>query len=142
MRILFLKSMTFVAMAAALSWGIVANAQPVCPEGQTWNACTGTSVGPAPCVPGCVGVPVAPPSFDEPTGPNELCLPEGCQPVSYTWAGNLVVAESRLENGYPVMGWSGPCLALTRGQCPDIKNQAFADLRLAALRAHRAQRYE
>lgn len=86
--------------------------------------------GPGNCVP------------TEPTGPAELCLPEGCQPVRYAWFGNLVVAESALPNGYAVMGWSGPCLELTRAQCPDIANQAFADLRTAALRAHRAQRYE
>lgn len=86
--------------------------------------------GPGPCNPA------------EPIGSSELCLPEGCQPVSYTWFGNLVVAESRLSNGYAVMGWSGPCLELTRSQCPDIANQAFADLLNAALRANRAQRYE
>lgn len=130
-----------VVSAVALSWGIIA--APVfgqsCPAGQVWNNCSGTSAGPGPCIPGCVGS-----SFptDGPFGPSELCLQDSCSPVSYTWFGNLVVAESTLPNGYEVMGWSGPCLESTMAQCPDILNQAFSDLRTTALRAYRAQQYE
>lgn len=128
-----------VLSALLLSWGIVAYADS-CPAGQEWNACDGPQFGGGGCIPGCVGEPTAPPSTDL-SGPGELCLPEGCQPVSYSWLGTLVVAESRLPNGYAVLGWSGPCLELNQ-QCPDILNQAFADLRMNALRANRAQRYE
>jgi hypothetical protein len=85
--------------------------------------------GPAGCNPD-----YAPPA----SGPTLLCLPEGCNVVSYSEINHFTVAESVLPNGYPVMGWSGPCLS---GDCPDIRNQAFADLELNAKRANRAQRF-
>jgi hypothetical protein len=105
-----------------------------CPTGQVYDDCNHTSVGPGPCVPGCVAQEIA-----EPTGPAELCIRDECRPVTYSWFGTLVVAESQLANGYAVMGWSGPCLAASRGECPDIWNQAFQDLQINALRSHRAQ---
>lgn len=80
----------------------------------------------------------------EPTGPNgpaQLCIASVCAPVVYSWTGNIAVAESTAPSGYQVIGWSGPCGYTDRTQCPDIFNQAFADLRTNALRAHRAQRY-
>ena len=134
MRILFLVAF-WVLIVIDLSW-----ATPSCPPGQTWNDCSGPQFGPGGCVPGCVGEPSVPPSPDL-SGPGELCLPEGCQPVVYSWLGTMVVAGSRLPNGYSVLGWAGPCLDSYQ-QCPDIFNQAFTDLRLNALRANRAQRYE
>lgn len=136
MRVLIL-----VVSALALSLGIIA--APVfgqsCPAGQRWNDCSGPQFGPGGCIPGCVGTALP---TDGPFGPSELCIQDSCSPVTYTWFGNLVVAESTLPNGYEVMGWSGPCLETARAQCPDILNQAFSDLRMNALRANRAQRYE
>lgn len=97
-------------------------------------AYAGTCAGPAfPCE--------NPPNYSEPTGPAELCLPDGCTPVSYSWSGDFAVAQSTLPNGYPVAGIIGPCLNSDRGQCPDIFNQAFAVLRINALQANRAQRF-
>lgn len=72
-------------------------------------------------------------------GPSLLCLPEGCHPVNYTEINGFTVAESTLPNGWPVLGWSGPC---TTGSCPDIRNQAFSDLEMNAKRANRAQRWD
>lgn len=74
----------------------------------------------------------------QPIGPTELCLPDGCQPVTYSEIGGFTLAGSFLSNGYPIIGWSGPCLSET---CPDIRNQAFSDLEMNAKRANRAQRY-
>jgi len=109
-----------------------------CPEGQIFNSCDGPQTGPGQCIPGCVAVGV-PPVVSEPIGPTELCVSDACQFVRYVWIGNIVVAESQLANGYAVIGWSGPCLASTRGECPDILNQAFSDLTMNAKRANRAQ---
>lgn len=69
----------------------------------------------------------------------ELCLPSGCVAVTYTTLDSFIIASAKLPNGYPVIGWSGPCLDAA---CPDLANQAFADLELNAKRANRAQRYE
>lgn len=93
-----------------------------------------TCAGPAPCGPqfGLGG------GYAEPVGPAELCLPEGCSPVSYETRDGFTLAFSFLPNGYPIMGWSGAC---DQPVCPDIRNQAFADLELNAKRANRAQRY-
>lgn len=87
-----------------------------------------TCAGPAPC------------DYVSPNviGPAELCLPDGCQPVTYEEYEGFTLAFSFLVNGYPVMGWSGAC---DQPVCPDIKNQAFADLLTNAKRANRAQRY-
>jgi hypothetical protein len=68
----------------------------------------------------------------------QLCFAT-CAPVQFTTVGAFTLASSQLPNGYPVVGWSGPCFD---GNCPDVKNQAFADLELNAKRANRAQRYE
>jgi hypothetical protein len=75
------------------------------------------------------------PSCTEPE--YQLCFAT-CQPVTFTNHGQFLLATSQLPNGYPVIGWSGPCF----GDCPDLKNQAFADLELNAKRVNRAQRYE
>jgi len=130
-RSLFLVAVSIPALSFAQS----------CPVGQVYDDCNHTSVGPGPCIPGCVasGNPIPP--VDELTGPAELCIHEACQSVSYRWAGDLVIAESQLANGYEVLGWAGPCLSTDRAQCPDILNQAFEDLRINALRANRAQFY-
>jgi hypothetical protein len=117
----------------------------VCPEGQTYNDCSAAQFGPGGCVPGCQVVPsVIPenPPIVVPVVPQELCLPKGCSTITYFWVGAKVVAESRLPNGYEVLGWSGPCPSDDRSQCPDIFNQAFADLRMNALRANRAQLFK
>lgn len=98
-----------------------------------------------------------------PVGPTEFCLPQGCSPVTYSWidAGNgsaFAVArgivpgtETSHEDtcvgpapctgpAYPVMGWAGPCTKSDRSECPDIFNQAYADVYQNALRANRAIR--
>lgn len=85
---------------------------------------------------GCFGPACTPPEQPEPEA--WLCLPEGCQPVVYSEINRFTIAESFLPNGYPVLGWSGPCL---QDVCADVKNQAFTDLELNAKRANRAQRY-
>lgn len=110
-----------------------------CPEGQIFNSCDGPQFGPGPCTPGCVSIIEPHPVVAEPMGPAELCIADACQFVRYVWIGNIVVAESQLANNYAVIGWSGPCLAASRGECPDILNQAFADLTMNAKRANRAQ---
>lgn len=84
---------------------------------------------------GCAPEPVVP----DPAGPVFLCIPAGCNVVTYRNIDNFVIAVSQLPNGYPVIGWSGACLD---ADCPDIYNQAFSDLELNAKRANRAQRYE
>ncbi len=90
----------------------------------------GTCAGPSPC-----------PPDNEPTGPAELCLPDGCTPVTYSWFGDFALAEGALVNGYRILGWAGPCDWPDHTKCPDIFNQAFADMRLYGIRANRAQRY-
>lgn len=110
----------------------------VCPPGQTWNDCSGSQAGPGSCVTGCRGI-IA--EGAGPFGPGELCIQNDCSPVTYFWIGAKAVAESRLPNGYEVLGWAGPCLNDDVTQCPDIFNQAFADLRNNALRVNRAQGY-
>lgn len=94
-------------------------------------AYAGTCAGPGPCND-------AP---TQPTGPAELCLPDGCTRVAYSWSGDFAVAQATLPNGYPVVGSIGPCLDPDRSACPDIFNQAFAAMRINALQANRAQRY-
>lgn len=98
------------------------------------SAYAGTCAGPAfPCE--------NPPTFTEPTGPAELCLPDGCTPVVYSWFGDFALAEGTLVNGYRILGWSGPCDSPDHTKCPNIYVQAFEDMRLYGLRANRAQRY-
>ena len=111
-----------------------------CPTGQTWDDCSAPQFGPGGCVPGCRGESVVTPGTG-PFGPSELCIHLVCSPVTYFWVGAKAVAESRLPNGYEVLGWSGPCLNEDRSQCPDILNQAFNDLRTNALRVYRAQSF-
>lgn len=80
-------------------------------------------------------------STPELTGPAELCLPDGCQPIQYSWTGDIVVAESQLVNGYSILGWAGPCVHEDHAQCPNIFEQAFQDLQINALRTNRAQSF-
>lgn len=89
----------------------------------------------------CSSVSIAQPCFSPgPCDPApELCLPNGCVAVTYTALDSFIIASAKLPNGYPVIGWSGPCLD---EDCPDLAKQAFADLELNAKRANRAQRYE
>ena len=129
MRVLLLIGLLVSSLAFAQS----------CPEGQIFNSCDGPQFGPGPCTPGCVAVGVHP-VITDPVGPAELCVTE-CRSVTYRWIGDLVVAESALANGYQVLGWSGPCNSADRGECPDILNQAFADLTMNAKRANRAQKF-
>lgn len=124
-----MKSLLAVALLITTSLSFAAN----CPDGQIWKSCSGTSAGPGPCVAGCIVNPLP--------GPAELCLPEGCQPVMYSWTGDIVVAESQLMNGYSVLGWAGPCVHADHAQCPDIFNQAFQDLQINSLRSNRAQSF-
>ena len=109
----------------------------VCPVGQVWDDCKHTSVGPGTCIPGCI----ADPTPVVPTGPAQLCIAGVCAPVVYGWKGDIATAESTAPSGYQVIGWAGPCGYSDRSQCPDIFNQAFADMRLNALKAHRAQNF-
>ena len=74
----------------------------------------------------------------EPVGAAELCLGAACTPVNYSWTGDMAIASTTLANGYQVIGWSGPCKSVDRSQCPDIFNQAFADLTMNAKRVSRA----
>jgi hypothetical protein len=112
-----------------------------CPVGQYYDDCNHTSAGPAPCVPGCKAIADSPDEGNGPFGPGELCIKDACSPVTYFWVGAKAVASSWLPNGYEVLGWAGPCLNEDVSKCPDIFNQAFADLRTNALRANRAQGY-
>jgi hypothetical protein len=104
-----------------------------CPPGQYYDDCNRASVGPGACIPGCRG--------EASAGPAQLCIQDTCKPVTYFWVGARAIAESWLPNGYEVLGWAGPCLNEDRSQCPDIFNQAYADLRNNALRANRAQTF-
>lgn len=122
MKYLFLSAMIFSSMAFA--------GEPCFGPGD----CTIETPVVTPCFgPGGCGV-VDP----NPTGPVFLCIPAGCNVVTYRNVDGFVIAVSQLPNGYPVIGWSGACLDT---DCPDIYNQAFADLELNAKRANRAQRY-
>jgi hypothetical protein len=87
--------------------------------------------------PGCAdGVYVGP--VPPPAESRQLCFPTGCAPVRFTWLSKFVIAESALPSGYPVMGWSGPCLS---EQCPEIEDQAYQSLFWNARQSHRAARF-
>lgn len=117
MKYLFLLAVVFSSMAFA---------QETSGPNYRYEPCFG---------PGGCGAVVPDP---EPTGPVFLCIPAGCNVVTYRNVDGFVIAVSQLPNGYPVIGWSGAC---DMPVCPDIYNQAFADLELNAKRANRAQRY-
>jgi hypothetical protein len=68
----------------------------------------------------------------------QLCFPESCAPVRFTWFSKFVIAESALPSGYPVLGWSGPCLT---PPCSEIEEQAYQNLWSNARQAHRAARF-
>ena len=118
-------------------------AQDACPVGQFWDDCQGPAVGgTGPCTPGCKPVPgfvPPPPAVTHPVGPARLCFGDaGCKPVRYRFDGGFVLAESALPSGYRVLGWSGPCPGAL-STCPGLGGQAYSDLRVQALRLHRAQ---
>ena len=127
---------------SALIFSSMAFAEPCFGPG----GCAPEPVVTEPCFGPACGVYVGP-GVPEPTGPAELCLPDGCNQVSYIEqvvrfndrAFVFTNAYSFLPNGWPVKGWSGPCDQDT--VCSDIRNQAFSDLELNAKRANRAQRY-
>jgi hypothetical protein len=92
----------------------------------------GTWAGPSPEPPSCD-------VFVEPdTADNELCFPEGCSAISYSWDGALRSAKSTMPNGYQVFGWSGPCLT---GDCPEIDKQAYSSLFWNSRQLYRYGRY-
>jgi hypothetical protein len=114
---------------------------PIIPPGCRWETCEGPQIGGSgPCSPGIVCPnPILVP--EDAIGPAEMCLGDaGCFPVRYSVNGLFVIAESPLPNGYPVMGWSGPCFGAL-STCPDAGKQAFTDLRLNALRINRGLRF-
>ncbi len=109
-----------------------------------------TNVAMSECVNGVwdgpwVGPSVTPPSCEtsvEPAEYSELCFPDGCMPVTYSWfgkLGNYRSAEAILPSGYSMLGWSGPCFS---GDCPEIDRQAFYSLFWNARQANRAGRFE
>lgn len=131
--------MKIIFVVTALILGSLAFADEQCPAGQMYDDCNRTMT--SLCTPGCVGVAV-PPSIVDPVGPETLCIAANCHPVTYVWLGDFVLATSALGNGYAVLGSAGPCFTADRSLCPDVMNQAFADLRTKALQANRAQSYE
>jgi len=112
-----------------------------CPAGFYYETCEGTQVGPGPCVPGCKPIldyipPIDPgPSSEAPT---ELCFPAGCSVIQYIPFHRFIIAESKLPNGYPMIGFSGPCM---KANCPEMALQAYYNLFWNARQANRANRY-
>lgn len=96
------------------------------------GTCAGPAFGPGGC-PDTLPI--------QPTGPAELCLPDGCTRVNYSFFGDFALAEGTLMNGYRILGWAGPCNSPDHTKCPNIYVQAFEDMRINGLRANRAQRY-
>lgn len=141
-----MKSLVIAGLlfGSSLVYGQTCVGPAPCPEDIVWDDCSGPVFGPSPqCIPGWRPGPTVPPPPADlfPVGPTELCLgASGCFPVAYRVDGGFMLAESVLQNGYPVLGWSGPCFGSV-DTCPDIGNQAWADLRLNALRIHRALRF-
>jgi len=110
-----------------------------CPEGFRYNDCEGPQFGPGPCTPGCYEIP----GYTWEPVPAEqvyfLTFPTGRAPVRFTTLGQFVIAESALPSGYPVMGFSGPCL---HPPCPEIREQAYQSLFWNARQANRAARFQ
>lgn len=108
-----------------------------CVDGQ-W---VGTYAGPGSTPPDCTQEVIPPDSgFTTPVSGNALCFPDGCSAIAFTWVGLFRVAQSTLPNGYPVLGFSGPCL--NYNGCDEIDVQAESSLFWNARQAHRAQRYQ
>lgn len=80
----------------------------------SYAACDGFGPGPVNC-----------PEPIDPVGPAKLCVADACQPITYQWVGQFLVATSALSTGYEVLGWGGPCHTT---YCPDIGNQAYRSL--------------
>lgn len=72
-------------------------------------------------------------------GPSRVCIGTACVPIEYFIWDRFVLAKARLPtNGYPQLGWSGPCFDVDVLQCPGAWGQAAQDLELNLLRIHRA----
>jgi hypothetical protein len=72
--------------------------------------------------------------------PDSICYPSGiCSIVSYIPVGQFMLAISQTLDGYPVLGWSGPCDQPTVGGCPSIRRQAYNDLHVNVINAQRAR---
>jgi hypothetical protein len=134
------------ALILALIFGLLAGLFAVsalaqtCPEGFYFETCEGPQVGGSgPCVPGCYPDLSLPPTPPPPAESRQLCFPAGCAPVTYTWFRRFLIAESELPSGYPMMGFSGPCIS---GSCPEIQEQAYQNLFWNARQANRAARYQ
>lgn len=141
--ILMVMFFVFAGFSAAANSQTCVGPAPCAGDGWVWDDCSGPVFGPSPeCIPGWKPGPTVPPPADVfPAGPAELCLgASGCFPVRYSPFGLFMIAESVLPNGYPTMGWAGPCFG-PMNTCPDIGNQAWSDLRLNALRIHRGLRF-
>ena len=94
--------------------------------------------GPGPA-PGDGDIPAVP--LPPPTGaPSEICYGAICQPVQYLAVGQMMIAVSRMSNGFEVIGWSGPCEGPVEG-CPSMARQAFNDLWVNIVSATRAQNF-
>ena len=94
--------------------------------------------GPGP-LPGDNDLPLVP--YPPPTGaPSEICYPSGCIPVRYLAVGDMLIAFSKLGNGYESIGWSGPCVGGVVN-CPSLGRQAFNDLWVNLVNATRAQSF-
>jgi hypothetical protein len=131
-----MKKLLILAGALLLSSPLFAG--DFCPDGFRYNDCEGPQVGGSgPCVPSCYETarPPTPPTAEA----RELCFPAGCAPVRFTWLSKFVIAESSLPSGYPVMGFSGPCLTPT---CPEIEEQAYQNLWWNSRQANRAARFQ
>lgn len=99
--------------------------------------------------------------------PSEICFPQGCSTVVYhTVTSRAVINSVRIylvaeavvpgtqvssdgtcvgpapcvTEGFPTMGWSGPCNSTDLSTCPDIYNQAYSDMVTNAKRINRAYR--
>ena len=127
-----MKSLLFVV----LLFPFVALAN-FCPEGFRYNDCEGPQTHF--CTPGCEPIPGYTPDPVPAEQVYFLTFPDGRAPVRFTTLGPFVIAESVLPSGYPVMGFSGPCLT---PPCGEIREQAFQSLWLNARQANRAARFQ
>lgn len=115
-------------LIAAVLFAISSTAGAECVDG-VWQ---GTWAGPSQEPPSCE-MPVEPTPADP-----VLCFPEGCVPVTYSWYGQFRIAEATMPSGYPMLGWSGPCVS---GNCPEIDAQAYWSLYWNSRQVYRSARY-
>lgn len=71
-------------------------------------------------------------------GPDKLCSGINCIHINYTIVGKFVIAEGQLKNGYPQLGWSGPCENEDVSTCPDLWYYAAQDLEINLIRINHA----